>query len=279
MEKLLVATYDQDLLQFEMFCYCINKNWKGNRFLTVVLNSSSDWNQAYLRVKTVVSEYLPRWDIEIKDGRHPDHDGYREQAVNKIIFSIDDRFDDTIVFDSKDFLLRDSDLSDFKKDKKYRVTFTLDQSHLSFYPDSKDLLDQDISHVPGVLNLTPWIWNTSQLKKYWNYMLDRFGDFLSWDSMFKGGTESDTYYLYTFCDTDTTVEFLDQQNNPLIIGGGWTHQTYEGILQEVQDFDRWSERKIWKHSRKINDPRCLDVTRGVLLKYGIEKEIIDRFFG
>lgn len=279
MEKLLVATYDQDLLQFEMFCHCINKNWKGNRFLTVVLNSCADWNETYLCIQHSVDKHLAGWNTEIVDGRHVDHNGYREQAVNKVIFSIDNRVDDTIVFDSKDFLLRSSNLNDFKKHGKYRVTFGLGHPHLDLYPEAIHLLDRDITHVPAVLNLTPWIWNTEQLMKYWSYMQDRFGSFTQWDSMFKGGSESDTYYLYTFCDEHTTIKFLDPQDNPLIVGGGWTHQTHEGMAQEAEDFDRWDERKIWKHSRKLEDPRCLDVTRSVLLKYGIEQYIIDRVFG
>jgi hypothetical protein len=64
-----------------------------------------------------------------------------------------------------------------------------------------------------------------------------------------------------------------------MLGGGWTHQTYEGMLREVEDFDRWPERVVWKHSRKLKDPRCVDVTKSVLLKYGIEQEIIDQVFG
>lgn len=279
MEKLLVATYDQDLLQFEMFCHCINKNWKGNRFLTIVLNSCQEWKKTDTEIKGIISRYLSGWITEVVDGQHPDHNGYREQAVNKVIHSIDDRFDDVIVFDSKDFLLRESDIVDFKKHGKYRVTFTLDQPHVILYPESSELLDRDISHVPAVLNLTPWIWNVDQLRKYWNHMLERFGDFCQWDSMFKGGTESDTYYLFTFCDSQTPVKFLDSQDNPLMIGGGWTHQTYESILREAEDFGRWPERKIWKHSRKLEDPRCLEITKTVLEKYGIEREIINRVFG
>ena len=50
------------------------------------------------------------------------------------------------------------------------------------------------------------------------------------------------------------------------------------MLEEAKAFDLWSERKIWKHSRKLPDARCLDVTRSMLLKYGIEKEIVDRVF-
>jgi hypothetical protein len=280
MEKLLVATYHDDLHQFEMFCYCLDRFWQGNRFITIVLNSSSSWNEDFESVQKIITRYLNGWQTEVVDGRHPDHNGYREQAVNKIKFSIDHRFNNTIVFDSKDFILRPLSINHFKKDDRYRVTFWLNGTrYIDMYEGSSILLDQDMSHVPSVLNLTPWIWNTGQLEKYWNYMINRFGHYLDWTEMFVAGTESDTYYAYTYCDKDTNIKFLEPEENPLLVGGGWTHQTYEGMLQEAQDFDQWTERKIWKHSRKLEDPRCLDVTRSVLLKYGIEREIIDQVFG
>jgi hypothetical protein len=243
-----------------------------------VLNSSNDWNQCYEKTQNIVDQYLPKWIVEIIDGRHPDHNGYREQAVNKIKFSIDHRFEDVIVFDSKDFLLRPLGLENFKVNDQYRVTFWLEQRYIDMYPDSKNLLDQDMSHVPSVLNLTPWIWNVDQLEKYWRYMLDRFGYYLDWPDMFVAGTESDTYYAYTYCDSNTSIKFLSPDENPLLVGGGWTHQNYQGMLDEAKAFDQWPERKIWKHSRKLEDPRCLDVTVAVLKKYDIGQEIISRVF-
>jgi hypothetical protein len=275
-EKLLVATYDQDLLQLEMFCYCINKNWQSNQFLTVVLNSCNDWSASFVQVEKILHEYLFGWQYEIVDGQHADHNGYREQAVNKILYSIDHRFDDCVIFDSKDFLLRPASIDCFKNNSQYRNTFILDQPHVDLYPEAKELLDTDISAAPAVLNLTPWIWNIQQLEKYWNYMVSRFGSYDKWDTMFKGGTESDTYYLYTLYDNNTEVKFLDRNSNPLIVGGGWTHQTYQGMLQEFDDFKKWDTRLIWKHSRKLEDPRCWDVTKSVLLYYDIDPVVVHR---
>ena len=277
-EKLLVATYDQDLLQFEMFCYCLNKNWQGNRFLTVVLNSCSDWSATHHRVAMILQNCLSKWDYEIINGQHADHNGYREQAVNKVIYSIDKRFTDCIVFDSKDFLLRPASIANFKKHNRYRNTFILDQYHVELYPESIELLDIDISGAPAVLNLTPWIWNVQQLEKYWQYMQFRFGKYPEWDTMFKAGSESDTYYLYTLYDTDTNVKFLSKEENPLIVGGGWTHQDFDGMWRELDDFRRWRERLVWKHSRKLLDPGCLAVTKTVLLEFGVEPCVIEKVF-
>ena len=86
---------------------------------------------------------------------------------------------------------------------------------------------------------------------------------------YPGGMEADTYYLYTVCDTRKSFEFFDKDHNPIIVSGGWTHQTYKGMLQEAEDFETWQERIVWKHSRKLEDPRCAEVTNQMLRKYSI----------
>ena len=55
--KLLVATYQDDLQQLEMFCYCLDRNWQGNRVITVVLNSSNDWNDCLIKTEEIVKQY------------------------------------------------------------------------------------------------------------------------------------------------------------------------------------------------------------------------------
>jgi hypothetical protein len=66
---------------------------------------------------------------------------------------------------------------------------------------------------------------------------------------------------------------------PLLVAGGWTHQTYNGMLEQAQEFESISERIVWKHSRKLQDSRCIDVTRSVLIKYGIDKSFVDQVYG
>jgi hypothetical protein len=171
------------------------------------------------------------------------------------------------------------DLTTFKHNDRYRATFYLPGQQLKdLCPEIASIIDQDVSSVPSTINLTPWIWRVDQLEKTWQYLNERFGDYHFWTE-FPAGGEIYSFFSYTWLDDHSTMRWQSPDNNPLLLGGGWTHQSYEGILQEAQDFDRWSDRKIWKHSRKIDDLRCLDVTRNVLLKYGIEKEIIDRVFG
>lgn len=281
MEKLLVVTYNDDMSQFEMFCHCINLNWQGNQFLTVVVgtpNPDTDNGLTLHCVNNIIKTMLPEWTVEVINGSILGIDGYLEQCINKIIYSIDERFRDVIVFDSKDFLLKSSDSNDFKNEQGYRATFIYPaQTHLDLYPDGHALVDGDISEVPASLNLTPWIWSVSQLQRYWNYMQDRFGNYTSWKK-FPAGQEIDTFFAYTWLDTDATMRYLPAESTPLLVGGNWSLQTYTRSVNEASDFKKFDDRKIWKHSRK-SSPECLQVTRQLLVDYGIKEEIIDRVFG
>ena len=283
--KLLVTTYNQDSTQFEMFCYCLDKNWKGNRFITIVVNSvipytsDDEWKMFFQQTAETARRYFINWTVELIDGRHLDHHGYREQAVNKVIHSIDHRFEDVIVLDAKDFLLKPADISTFKINNSYRVTYWLEGRLIDLYPSAHELLDLDMSHIPAVLNLTPWIWNVKQLEKYWAYMLNRFGPYLSWSDMYQGGSESDSYYAYSYCDTTKSFEFLPPEQNPLLIGGVWGAQTYLGAVKEAEDFDADSCRVIWKHSRKAAEPTCADVTKVMLIKYGVNDQLVQQVYG
>lgn len=276
MEKLLVATYHDDLHQFEMFSHCIVKNWQGNPRLDVVLGKGTD----VATVQSIIDDIFPTsWTVRIHECAIDHKNGYLQQQVNKVFYSIDNEFDDVIVFDSKDFVLRPMDLNTFKHNDQYRATFYIPSQQLvDLCPAIASITDQDVSSVPSTINLTPWIWRTDQLKKHWNYLNDQFGDYHFWND-YPGGGEIYSFFTYTWLDKNSTMRWQSPDNNPLLLGGGWTNQSYDGMLEEAHDFDRWEERKIWKHSRKLPDVRCFDVTRGVLLKYGIGKEIIDRVFG
>jgi len=272
--KLLVATYQDDLKQFEMFCHCLHKNWQGNQRLTVAMGKDTPIAQ----VQKIVDQKLPNWQVDIQCTAFPYSNGYTEQQVNKIIYSVDSSVQDVIVFDSKDFLLRPCGIEDFKINNQYRATFYIPEQRLiELFPDITHIVDQDVSDLPSVINLTPWIWNVDQLNKYWQYINQRFGDYQVWHE-FPAGTEIYGFYVYTWCDNQSVMTWTAPENTPLMIGGGWTHQNYQGMMDEAEAFDRWPERKFWKHSRKLADPGCLDITKAVLFKYGIDQETIDRVF-
>ena len=274
--KLLVVTYPDDLKQFEMFCHCLEKNWRGSKNLIVVTQQ----NTKQSTVQAIVDHmFLNGWTIEIKQTANSYADGYTEQQVNKIFYSINSAADDVVVFDSKDFLLRPCDFSTFKPDDKYRVTYYLPGRLVDAYPNITHVVDTPADHLPNVSNLTPWIWNVGQLDRYWNHINARFGNYKTWKT-FPVCTEIYGYYVFAWTESDSDVRWNKHPKAwPLLIGGGWTHQTHAGMLQAADQFDLSPERIIWKHSRKLLDPRCIDVTRSVLIKYGIDQTVIDHVYG
>jgi hypothetical protein len=145
--------------------------------------------------------------------------------------------------------------------------------------DISGLVDVSIDHIQAISNIRPWIWNIKQLTRYWEQLTNKFGNYQTWKGDYPAGNEIYGYYVYTLTDSNREIKFLTHPDMPLLFGGGWTHQTYDGILKEAEDFDQSLERIVWKHSRKLKDPRCLEVTKLVLLKYGIDKQFIDQVYG
>jgi hypothetical protein len=277
---LLVVTYPDDFTQFEMFCHCLNKNWQGSRNLVVVVQQSTDQQQQTVKA-TVDREFDHTWTVEIKNTLHnygPGR-GDSEQQVNKIFHSVDSGADDVIVFDSKDFVLRPCDFSTFKTADRYRVTYYLPGRLIDSYPDIAQVVDQSVDHLPNVSNLTPWIWNVAQLTDYWNHINARFGHYSTW-TRFPACTEIYGYYVFAWTQQTNAVRWHKHPKHwPLLVSGGWTHQTYDGILEQAELFDQNPERIVWKHSRKLEDPRCVDVTRSVLIKHGIDQQFVDHVYG
>lgn len=272
---MLVTTFRNDIDQFKMFCHCLNKNWQGPKSLIVCLGQGDDLYE----FQDITNTFFDRnWNIEIKPTIYNYRTGTTEQQVNTVYYSLQANASDVIIWDCKDFLLRPCNESIFVENEKFRWPFIMpDKKLIDTHYNYNGLVDEPIDHLQRIDNLRPWIWNVEHLSRYWTRLNQRFGHFSTWIE-YPGGNEIHGYYICVMTDTSATLDFFGPENTPLLIGGGWTHQTYEGMLQEVRDFDQWPERKVWKHSRKLEDLRCLDITRSVLLKYGIGQEIVDRVF-
>ena len=258
MEKIVVGTYQEDMKQFEVFCYCLNKNWNGNKQITVFVGSHKGNPGDISKVAYIVDQYLKDWEYSVVDGYQPGApNGYAEQNINKIINSFD--APTAIVFDSKDFVLRPLGYEDFIINDKLALNyFITNQSHYDLYPDSRQIVDN--LDIPATLNLTPWIWDTGILKEMWGKHQDGFytKDYTEWDS----------YLTYAY----GKIEFPPFEER-VIIAGGWTHQTYDGMLAQANDMKEYAHKKVWKHSRKLEDSRTVEVTCDVLEYFDIPKSI------
>ena len=273
--KLLVVTFPYDILQFRMFCYCLAKNWQGQRNLIVAMGQGT---RADVIQRVVQQHFDSTWTVEIFPTVPTNLGGDVEQQINKMVRSIESGVDDVIVFDSKDFLLRACDIDVFVKQGKQRYTYRLPGKLINMGYDIGHIMEQSVDHLPAVSNLTPWIWNTAQLGQCWTHLNKKFGAYTHWTS-FHAQSEIYSYYIYVWTQDPQPIMFCQQQDSPLLFAGGYTHQTHAGMLREADDFEKYPERIIWKHSRKLQDPRCLDVTKSVLEKHGIDSEFVQSVYG
>jgi hypothetical protein len=272
---MLVTTFKDDIKQFKMFCYCLNKNWQGEKKLIVCLGHNDDIDTF---VNIANNEFSPDWNIEVNPTIHSYAVGPTEQQVNAIYYSVYSGYDDVIVWDCKNFLLKPADLSTFKKDGRYRLTYILKNKKLvDMGYDLSEIADKPIDHLPAIVNIRPWIWNVEQLRRYWDAMNFKFGDFRTWYTI-PSHCEIYSYLVYTLADPQRTIKFLTHIDTPLLFAGGWTSATYESMIKDVTDFDNNNNLIVWQHTRKLTDPRCLDVTKSVLVKYNIDLDFVKNVF-
>lgn len=266
MAKILIPTYVDDQIQFEMFCHCLQKNWQGEKNITVVIGKPYDADIAKKVDTTLMRNFDSSWHIEVFDGTISNVHGLCEMQTNKHIYSDVD----TLVLDAKDFLLKPSDMSDYKNELYTANFYFPGHNHSDLY----DRVPGD-SDVPAVSTMTPWIWSPALLEGYMEWVESHYGKYNTWQN-YPGGMEYCTWFVWAWNNPEIKkLIHTDPQNCPLRFGGIWPGQSAEGALQEEKDFDKWPQRKWWKHTRKVNDSVCLEVTCRVLKKYSIDPDYVD----
>lgn len=278
-EKLMTRTYRGDLSQFRVMLHCLNKNWQGNRFINIAC--TKNWNtpdpSIIDDVKKIVQEELDNdWVVEFYPHLETKMAGYEEAQLYNFLMSLDDRFEESIGIDSKDFLLKPCDVNYFKHNGQYRITrFTDTKIFSDVYRVFCDRYGIDTLDIPLPIILTPYTFNCQQTKRIWHKLLEQYGqDFTNW-TMFPTGVEWCVYYVETMLDTNPIVKFTDEMWMP-ISGFYKTPNIEEGLIQE-QNFDSNIHTKFWKHHRASNVPDAIEITARVLKKYNVAPHVINRW--
>lgn len=277
-EKLITRTYRGDLPQFRVMLHCLNKYWQGNRFITIAC--TKNWNQPDSTiindVRIVVEETLvDGWTVEFAPQYQTVMNGYQEAQLYNFLLSTDDRFEESISVDSKDFLLKPCDITDFKINGKYNIARQKDQKIFSeLYRDFCDEYGIDSLDIPLPIILTPYTFNTQQTKRIWTKLLSKYGhDFTSWP-MFPTGIEWCLYYVETMLDPTPIVEFSSDVGW-MPIGGFYKNPNIVEGLEQERAFMQYSHTKFWKHHRKSNVSDAIEITARMLKKYDIEDHVIN----
>lgn len=277
-EKLITRTFRGDLPQLTVMLHCLNKNWQGNRFISIACTKNWDQSDPTIldEVKSIVEQTLiDRWTVEYAPQYQTSMTGYEEAQLYNFLLSMDDRFQEAISIDSKDFLLKSSDIKDFKINGKYNITRFKDQKTFSeFYRVFCDRYGIDELDVPLPIILTPYTFNIEQTKRIWDKLLDRYGnDFTKW-SMFPTGVEWCVYYVETLLDPDPIVKFAED-TGWMPIGGFYKNPNIQEGLEQERMFDINPHTKFWKHHRESNTPQAIEITTRMLRRYGIADDVIN----
>lgn len=276
-DKIVVVVYDQDLPQFELMCYCLNKNWIGNKYLSVVCQDSA----ILVEVQNIITQTFDNdWFVTISLGVDvPGMIGDDKQQINKILHSIDSKFENVLIFDCKDFLLKPTDSSFFLKEGIYYQVQYNDDQNLSFYngyPEVSKALDKDSTvNIKSIYNVTPWFWNVSQLQKLWNFTINKYGPVEHWKS-FPLISEFASYYLYSVTDPETNIKF---NTNRDFMPFEYIHSSslIENDTRSIATFIDFDFKRVWKHHRNSSHPTKIVITASVLQKFNIPIDIIIRW--
>lgn len=284
-EQLVVVTYQEDIPQFEVMLHCLNKYWQGNRSISIAYTKYKNYPTDSIKnqVKQIAKNQLTnRWDLNFVEEITTKMTGYDEQQVYKIFASLNEKFEDSIVLDSKDFLLKPANISDFKNNNRYNMLRFLDpnKSFLDLYPRVGKDLNINVASIPLTLILTPWIWNRKQLQKYWDHLIKIFPVVhTNWTS-FPTGSEWAGYYAYTVLDQQKLIEITPIDSSLgywMPIGGIWKGQSLAEILEQEKSFDLFPQRKFWKHHRAASTKESIEVTARVLSNHGITSDVISNW--
>ncbi len=277
----MTRTYRGDLPQLRVMLHCLNKYWQGNRFISIACTKNWDQPDPTIidDVRPIVEETLTdNWTIEFVPQLETNMAGYEEAQLYNFTMAMDDRFEDSISIDSKDFLLKPCNINDFKINNKYKITqFTDTRVFSEFYRVFCDRYAIDFLDIPLPIILTPYTFNCQQTKKIWAKLLEKFGnDYTKW-TMFPTGVEWCVYYVETYLDQNPIAEFTKDAPGWMPIGGFYKYPNIaEGLIQEKL-FDSNHHTKFWKHHRQSNIPEAVEITSRVLANHQIDEHIISRW--
>ena len=277
-EQLVIVTYQEDIPQLRIMLHCLNKYWQGNRFISIACTDHTD-NE----VRQIAQQQLiDSWQINFISSIQTKLSAYDLQQLYKITASLDERFNDSIVLDCKDFLLKPGNISDFKNGNRYNLLRFQDptKSFKDMYPQVLEDLDIENADIPMTLILTPWIWNRSQLQKYWDYLTKKIPiTYQEW-KIFPTGSEWAGYYAYTVLDQDRLID-ITPLDSPIgywmPFGGVWKGQSISEIIEQENNFDLFPDRKFWKHHRAASTKESIEITARVLKNHSINDDLVNQW--
>lgn len=179
--SLLVVTFYDDLPNFKIFCFLLNKFWQGTKKIKIVYSTSTKIPKELIdkdildEINNVTQLFLKDWEIEIIKGPKTKSRLWFEQQWYKVLYSSYDNEDYTIVFDCKNFISSPMNIDDFIENNNILY---VESSYDKFTKYCEDYfnttLDSNISMI------TPNIWKNNEVLAYKEYLIKKSGLAENW---------------------------------------------------------------------------------------------------
>lgn len=293
-EEILVVVYWSDIPQFELFCYSLSRFWQGNKKIKIIISRKihTEHNKDTTlinstKIEKIVTDiakfYFDGWSRKIfVNGITSWATGWHEQQVCKVLGSLETYSEDIVVFDSKDILLKNMSLDDFK-DKNY---YLIDRRK-----DSVDLNDHfsykywNISNKVDYVfpsNLTPWIWNREDLFLYNKQIESKENKKLENIEFFPGHYEIENYFVFNkYLIKNPKFKYVERKTELFHYCNFHDIENYNRLtsVSKASYLTNWPEDlKILKIHRKFYKNEDFKKYVSVVLKhFDFPRDLIDRW--
>lgn len=179
--NLLVVVFYDDLPNFKIFCYLLDKFWQSNKKIKIIYSESTKIPKELIdknisnEITDITKLFLKNWDTEIIRGPRTKLRLWFEQQWYKVLFSSYDNEDYTVVFDCKNFICQKISIDDFIEDNNILYIESTTDKFTKYCEKYFNInLDSNISMI------TPNIWKNNEVLAYKNYMIEKSGPSESW---------------------------------------------------------------------------------------------------
>ena len=261
--RILTVVFYDDLHQLRMQALTLEKNWKGKKAWTIVIENRDPLVQEeqFQWIQQNVVPVLLNWDLDIVRGNSGyDGPGWIRQQIFKLYYSSLIQDDWVVVLDAKNFLINPADESTFvNNDGVFKfVTGVEDQFHKDLVEESKMVLGVT-EDVPFPSAMTPWVWNTHDLRSLFQHI-----NFSKDIWPFEKVTEFGLYWVWAY----NKHSWVD---NRTIISGFWGNESDEERVKYQSKIAN-DNYIFWVHHRYAHRELLRTLTAKVLERAGISRE-------
>ena len=166
--ELITVTYSGDLATLYYHALSLAKFWTGEKRWKIVVEDQSIYQRVIQWINDRIVPEMQGWEVSIVTGPVlVSNDGWHRQQVLKLWAASESTADYSIIIDSKNFLIKNLNISDFFDGEKLKVGIFSERNRQPNIPDPTHI---EACRILGVAEateihpITPFVWRNSLVR-------------------------------------------------------------------------------------------------------------------